>query len=334
MKIRMTLATRQLVQRIGIYSFIFFSGTFLQIFPTLAAKKKVDALKYQIEARIKSKADLDQQQSRIQARMQEIESEIANSKQQINSSKRAFFNYLKMKQEMMKSSLSLKVLLNSTPAQMDRKLKWVQILEQSEKEKIEVLIAAKISLQKLSKELAERNLQLTVNAVENEKQTQRLNEQIRLQAKILEKTGQDKNVLTKRGKLMWPAQGNISQNFGLTYDDTLKLNLLYQGIQISSNESQVIAAAKGTVRFAEAVAGLGNTVIIDHGNSVMTAYALLGNLKVSPGKFIEQGESLGQTIIPVGETSAKVYFEIRHYGMPVNPNDWLMPKIESIRTNE
>lgn len=316
------------------YSLFLITSSALLYSPHMTARNKVDLLKRQIEMNIKSKAELDQQQSRIQARMEEIEFEIADAKKQINSSKRAFFNYLKMKQEMMKSSLSLKVLLNSTPAQMDRKLKWVHILEQSEKDKIEELIAAKIALQKFSKELAERNLQLTANAVENERQANHLNNQIRLHAKILEKTGQQKNVLSERGRLIWPIQGYVSQKFGSTFDDNLKLQMLYHGIQITSTRPQVIAAAKGIVRFAASIPGLGNTVIVDHGNAVMTAYALLGNLKVGAGKPIEQGESLGETIIPVGETSAKVYFEIRHYGMPVNPKDWLTPTNENIRTAE
>lgn len=292
----------------------------------LAHAAKLEQLQKKIEQNIKGKAELDQQHSLLQTRIREIEYEIAESKKQISQSRRAFYNYLKMKREMMTSSLSLKILMNSTPAQMDRKLKWVALLEESEKEKITELVSAKASLQKLSSELSQRNSQVVASAAENEKQTQLLNEQIRLQSKVLEKLQHKRNVLAERGQFLWPLRGEVTQHFGANYDDVDHLQLMSQGIQISSYDLQVQAAAKGVVRFAETVAGLGQTVIVDHGHGVMTAYAMLEGVRVSPGKQVEQGEGLGRPIIPVGESTAKVYFEIRHYGMPVNPKDWLQPR--------
>lgn len=300
---------------------------------------KMEKLKKQIELQTKNKTEMDQQHSMLQSRMEEIQSEMSQSQNQISESKRAFFNYLKLNQEMMQSSLSVKVLLNSTPAQIDRKLKWIQILQRAEKDKIEELIQAKNSLKKLSSEIQLRETQLIAGKQKAEEQTKKLTEQIRLQAKILEKTGFNKNVLSKRGKLSWPVRGKITHTFGSNFNSTENLNLQFRGIQIESADKQVFSAAQGTVLFADPISGLGNVIIVDHGNEVMTAYAHLGNLKVSRGKVIQQGESLGEAIFSVGETTVKVYFEIRHYGLPVNPKDWLDmaslgPMSEKIRTTE
>ena len=299
-----------------------------------AQNSKMERLQKQIEQRSKAKADLDRQQSLLQARMCEIEFEMAESKKQIARSQRAFFDYLKMNRDMMNSSLSLKMVMNSTPAQIDRRLKWIQILQQSEKDRVEELVKAHEALHTLSKELLKRQDQLAVSTKANEKQALQLNEQIRLQAKVLEKKGQKKNVLSQRGQLAWPLDGKILQGFGVSYDEQNHLQLHHSGIEIGTRENRVRASAKGVIRFADSIPGLGNAVIIDHGNNVLTAYGHMGKLQVQEGKIIEQGESLGETIIPVGESSAKVYFEIRHYGSPVNPKDWLAPKGENTRTTE
>ncbi len=295
---------------------------------------KLEALQKQIEQRTKAKAELDRQSTMLQVRMKEIEYETAESKKQISRSKRAFFDYLKMNRDMMNSSLSLKMVMNSTASQIDRRLKWIQILQQAEKDRVEELVTAHAALQRLSQELLKRQDQLSTNAVENERQALRLSEKIRLQAKVLEKRGQTKNVLSQRGKMIWPIEGNIRQGFGAGYDDEHHLQIHYSGIELGTQETRVRAAASGIVRFADHIQGLGNAVIIDHGNHVLTAYGLLGKLQVQEGKKIEQGEGLGETIIPVGESSAKVYFEVRHYGSPVNPKDWLAPRGDNTRTTE
>ena len=64
-------------------------------------------------------------------------------------------------------------------------------------------------------------------------------------------------------------------------------------------------------------------IIIDHGKNYYTVYAHLEETFKSKGDEVEAGE----VIATVGDTGslegARLYFEVRHHGKPVDPLAWL-----------
>ena len=64
-------------------------------------------------------------------------------------------------------------------------------------------------------------------------------------------------------------------------------------------------------------------IIIDHGSSYYTLYAHLEEVHMDNGAEIKTGD----TIATVGDsgslTGPNLHFEIRHYGKPVDPLEWL-----------
>jgi len=85
----------------------------------------------------------------------------------------------------------------------------------------------------------------------------------------------------------------------------------------------VYAAANGSVSLAEGLELYGNTVILNHGLGVCSAYMHLNETTVSKGQNIATGDLLGY----VGETGlvtgSHLHFEIRVNGVPVTPQQWL-----------
>ena len=115
----------------------------------------------------------------------------------------------------------------------------------------------------------------------------------------------------------WPAKGSVIQGFSATS----------KGIDIGGSLGEpVVAAAGGKVMYAgNGVRGLGNLVIIDHGNGFITAYAHNKSLLVKSDQSVKKGAKiaeLGQSDAP----SPRLHFEVRRQGTPVDPMQYLPPR--------
>ncbi len=90
--------------------------------------------------------------------------------------------------------------------------------------------------------------------------------------------------------------------------------------------SAVLAAASGKVVYAGAgLRGYGNLLIIQHDEIYLSAYAHNRRLFVEEGTFVERGKLIAE----MGDTdaeSARLHFEIRRNGEPVNPLNYLPPR--------
>ena len=85
----------------------------------------------------------------------------------------------------------------------------------------------------------------------------------------------------------------------------------------------VRAAGAGKVVFAGAKGGYGNTVIIDHGNSLATLYAHNSTLTVGVGQSVAKGQTVSRAGSTGLSTGPHLHFEVRANGVPVNPMAYL-----------
>ena len=97
------------------------------------------------------------------------------------------------------------------------------------------------------------------------------------------------------------------------------------GIDISTAAgSPVQAVQAGTVAYADAFAGFGRVVIVDHGGRFYTLYGHLASVDVSKGAAVQAGAEIGTVgMAPTGAPS--LYFEVRIDGRPADPVQWLKP---------
>ena len=126
-----------------------------------------------------------------------------------------------------------------------------------------------------------------------------------------------------KGEIDWPVAGLVTTSFGPHVNPRFGTTTLSTGIEIAAAEGAAAAAVHdGTVAFAEAFAGFGLLVILDHGRQSHSLYGHLGAIGVSRGAHVAKGQAVG-TIGrgPLGKPS--LYFELRVDGQPVDPVQWL-----------
>lgn len=117
----------------------------------------------------------------------------------------------------------------------------------------------------------------------------------------------------KRGRFFWPVQGGtVFREFGEHKDPRYGITFYNPGIDIACPVgTAVFAAGDGVVILASTIRGYGKTIIIDHGNDVITVYAHLGEIRVKPGEEVRGG----QTIALSGDSGLAdrpmVHFEVR-----------------------
>ena len=78
----------------------------------------------------------------------------------------------------------------------------------------------------------------------------------------------------------------------------------------------------GLPLLADAFAGFGNLVILDHGLQTFSLYGDLLDISVKKGDRIEHGQALG-TVGSSVTGPAGLYFELRVDGQTVDPLQWL-----------
>lgn len=124
------------------------------------------------------------------------------------------------------------------------------------------------------------------------------------------------------GNFIYPAQGTFTQGFGedvATYGPGG-----HNGIDIANSVgTTVVASDAGTVVFAGWHGGLGNAVIIDHGNGFRTEYGHASALKVSVGQHVAQGQAIMAMGSTGFSTGSHVHFSVVKNGVYVNPLNYL-----------
>lgn len=136
------------------------------------------------------------------------------------------------------------------------------------------------------------------------------------------------------GVMAWPVPGfyRVSSPFGPRICPFHgKEN--HSGIDIARNldppksidGAAIVATGDGKVIFAGSRSGYGNTVMIDHGNGVVSLYAhqRSGGIKVSVGQQVDKGDRIGTVGSTGYSTGPHLHFEVRVNGAPVNPMKYL-----------
>ncbi len=115
-------------------------------------------------------------------------------------------------------------------------------------------------------------------------------------------------------RLSWPAKGKVTEEF----------NEKNKGIDIAGKVGETVqAASDGNVVYAgNSLRGYGNLIIIKHDNTYLTAYAHNSKLLVKEGDNVRKGQKIAE-MGDTDTTSARLHFELRVNGKPVNPTPYL-----------
>ncbi len=126
------------------------------------------------------------------------------------------------------------------------------------------------------------------------------------------------------GPFIVPAAGPISTAFGTarSYNGG-PISTHHSGTDFAADEgTSVAAAAPGRVAFAGMLTTRGNSVIIDHGLGVFTAYHHLSRIDVAEGQMVEQGQLIAAVGMTGLATGPHLHWELVVGGENVDPVYW------------
>jgi murein DD-endopeptidase MepM/ murein hydrolase activator NlpD len=123
----------------------------------------------------------------------------------------------------------------------------------------------------------------------------------------------------------WPASGTITSEYGMRTSPFGGRSVsLHDGIDIANQVgTPVLAAAEGVVIYAGTMPAYGYTVMIDHGNGLVTQYGHNSRLRVQEGQEVSKGERIADMGNTGRSTGSHLHFSIYQQGETVNPREYL-----------
>ena len=129
-----------------------------------------------------------------------------------------------------------------------------------------------------------------------------------------------------KGKLSWPTPGQILAGFGRQEHPRYHTFTFNKGIDIEAPAGHEIKAVfEGIALFADWFRGYGKMAIIDHGQGFYSLYAHASELLIKVGEKVAPRQVIGKVGDSGSPEGARLHFEIRQNGKPVDPLQWLVP---------
>lgn len=118
-----------------------------------------------------------------------------------------------------------------------------------------------------------------------------------------------------KGELAAPVRGEVLS----TYGQKRASGRVQQGVLVrAGGDMQVASVAGGEIVFSGPFPGLGNTIIINHGDRFHTVYAQLDVLQHEVGERVRANEVVGT----LAGSEPVLHFELRAQGKAVDPTAW------------
>ncbi|MGD9138766.1 MAG: peptidoglycan DD-metalloendopeptidase family protein [Desulfobacterales bacterium] len=230
-----------------------------------------------------------------------------------------------VQRDLIKSQIELKEMLQSLDEHVDLKndrlaelQKQTSLIVQEKSTRTKLL--ADIRKQK-SLELAAID-ELTQAAADLEQKIKLLN--LKKTKAVADKNALQLSFPAYKGLLIMPVKGKIINLFGPYRNPKYNTTNYRSGIDIRADHGEPIRSVfQGKVIYSEWFKGYGNMIIIDHGHSYYTVYAHLEETFKSKGDSVDTGEVIATVGDTGSMTGAKLYFEVRHHGKPMDPLKWL-----------
>ncbi|MFT7246781.1 MAG: murein DD-endopeptidase MepM/ murein hydrolase activator NlpD [Candidatus Azotimanducaceae bacterium] len=121
-----------------------------------------------------------------------------------------------------------------------------------------------------------------------------------------------------------PVQGRISSPFGLKRFLNDQARSPHSGLDIAADEgTPILAPASGTVTATGDYFFNGNTVLVDHGQGLISMYCHMSQIDVAVGDKVERGEVLGEVGMTGRVTGPHLHWGVSLNNARVDPNLFL-----------
>jgi murein hydrolase activator len=126
---------------------------------------------------------------------------------------------------------------------------------------------------------------------------------------------------TLKGRLRLPSRGVVANRFG---SPRIAGGPSWKGVFIrTSAGEEVRAVAAGRVVFSEWMRGVGNLLVIDHGQGYLTIYGNNQSVYKTVGDEVRAGDIVAAAGASGGTEETGLYFEMRHEGRAFDPMSWV-----------
>ncbi len=135
-----------------------------------------------------------------------------------------------------------------------------------------------------------------------------------------------KAIVYDGGEFAWPAPEytRISDDYGSRIHPILKTQQFHNGVDMAApNGSPILAAYDGEVIAASYSPTMGNYIMIDHGDGLITIYMHASSVSVSSGTMVARGEQIGCVGSTGRSTGPHLHFSVRENGSYVSPWKYL-----------
>ncbi|MBR6484341.1 MAG: peptidoglycan DD-metalloendopeptidase family protein, partial [Clostridiales bacterium] len=121
-------------------------------------------------------------------------------------------------------------------------------------------------------------------------------------------------------KFPCPNYTRVSDDYGMRMHPTLGVEKFHNGIDLAApSGSPILAAYYGDVVGAGYSSSMGNYVMIDHGDSLITLYMHASALYVSTGQTVSKGQKIAAVGSTGRSTGPHLHFGVRQNGNYVSP---------------
>jgi len=121
-----------------------------------------------------------------------------------------------------------------------------------------------------------------------------------------------------------PASGRLSSRFGLRRILNGNPRSPHAGLDVAVATGQPVRApAPGTVLSVDDFYFTGRTVVIDHGQGLLTLYAHLSSVAVTPGQPLQRGDTIGESGASGRATGPHLHWGVILGGSSVDPQLFL-----------
>lgn len=130
---------------------------------------------------------------------------------------------------------------------------------------------------------------------------------------------------------LWPTNGEITSGFGYRSFDGGEF---HPGVDIANAYgSPIVAAAAGRCSFSGFKSGFGLTVMIDHGNGLVTQYSHCSTLLVREGELLRKGRQIADVGMTGFTTGPHVHYQMFYHGQIINPSRFLGLTVDALSSD-
>lgn len=317
-------------------------------------ERKLRASLYEVDQSIKNLAakvgQADGNLLLYQSKAEKVAKEIIEIEQKIFQHQKRLIQQLQFSRQL-KAQQKIKLLFDHQDLQKSQRLlRQFRLLSKKEKQMIERLnqladesLAKKRDLEKIARKLIDKKRELKTEEeqlrLEQEsklaisQKVRKLKEKFGDELKKLKSQSQVIKQITKqsffelKGDLNWPLDGKVSLDYGLIKSRPHGLHFANKGLFFASQKQEPVrAVAEGKVLVSAQLPGLGQVVIISHGDEYFSLYAGLKKKRaVQVEKEVTGGEVIGEIAENGHFYGQGLYFELRHYSDSIDPMNWLKP---------